>query len=201
MKYLFVIFFILQVFGTDIIYHNPNVEPSLTEKDGYIRMTIDNFQYLRNLGKPEIPFRPVVFLLPPDAKVKNISYEIIDSTVIPLTKPVYPSQKYLPFLKNVKVEFIEPDWNIYNSTNPYPDFFIRNFGEGKKGVFRLLTIGLYPIHYFPILNKIIIYDMRVKIEYELTRQIQKVNENLFNMHKKGVEKIVVNPDMINSYRR
>lgn len=106
--------------------------------------------------KPEIPFKPIVFLLPPDAVLKE----------------------------------------VYNSKEPYSGILIKNFGESKKGVFRLLTINLYPYQYLPLLNRLILYDIKVKIEYENSNKFVKINRNQFEFHKKGVEKIVINPEVI-----
>jgi len=133
--------------------------------------------------------------------LNKISYEIIDSVIMILNKPVFPAQRYIPFIKNAKFEFIEPDRMIYESTSHYPEIFIKNYGIQKKGCFRMLNMDVYPFHYIPSQNRLIYYKLRIKIEYNITNEYVKINVPQYEMHKEGVEKMVVNPEMIDSYRR
>ncbi len=187
--------------NTDFTYILKCSEPEIISENGYVKLSLTDYNYLRIPGKPEMPFKPIVFLLPPDAIFKTISFELLDSTIIDLHNLIFPAQRYIPFFKDSKVERVEPDKNVYSSNEPYPGILIKSFGESRKGVFRLLTINIYPIQYIPALNRLIIYDIKLRIEYENSDKFVKINRNQFEFHKKGVEKLVINPEMIDYYRR
>ena len=167
--------------------------PDITTKDGYAHLRMrDCFSYGAP-GMPVLPSKGARILLPYKGKLKNITVIPGNKTTLPGTYKVYPGQRPYPLSYKGKIEFTEPDPEVYGSRTAYPGKFYTYYSVQDKKGYQILILNLQPIEYIPQSGLLSYFDeLTVKLSLEQTDK-----PPLFKGCPDDIE--VDNTEVINSY--
>ncbi len=167
----------------------------------------DDLQYIEEPGHPELPFKYIHLIIPPDQKVKDIHITVKDKKIISIDNPVFPVQPDIPTSINYqKPEFSSPNVQIYNSDDPYPSETVRVVRHGYfDGNNHIVTIAVYPLQYLPKSKQLLIYsNMGMTLEMEETSRpnihVRKRQANNQLLYDNILNTMVDNPNDISSYQ-
>jgi len=120
----------------------------------YTKIIFDNFEYTKETGKPELPFRTVLIALPPTGdyaiNIASKSTETLDDIVIP------PSPKLKGYTDGFPQFSLEENSEIYKSKRLIKDNFI---SEGEVSIIkknRILKFKIFPVKFIPASKQLII---------------------------------------------
>ena len=178
-------------------------KPQFIKQDDYHRIEIDGLMSISKPGEPELPIKSVQLLLPPGEQAVRISVIYKGINDLPGEYRIYPSQKPYPISYQGKVVFTEPNPEIYNSTEPFPESLHSEIQTQYLRGYSIAIINIFPVQYIPASGKIYYFsEMEVVIETEPTTEA----ENAFNIFYRAdetttarVRSIVHNPEQIESY--
>ncbi|GHT39337.1 hypothetical protein FACS189437_02410 [Bacteroidia bacterium] len=74
----------------------------------------------QEVSKPEMPVYRVSYVLPIDAVVSGITFQVQEKQQLQEKMYVYPVQAPVPINHIGSIEFTQPDEKIYTSDAPYP---------------------------------------------------------------------------------
>jgi hypothetical protein len=125
---------------------------------GYDMVRLKDVGFLSELGKPMLPSKEVNIALPSGMTVKSIS--VIDATKeeIPGEYNILPSQPPLRIgVSDKDVDFVEPDKQIYTSSQPYPSKLVEFDHQTDLAGQGIAVIQLYPLQYVPSEKRLTLY--------------------------------------------
>ena len=109
-------------------------------------------------GKPDLSFRIVTLLIPPDHEVESVGYETDQVQKLEGSFHLYPQQLPIPCCEGVDAPaFIEPDLSTYESDSPYPAALVREMHLGEFGGNRIVTLAVFPLQYRPSKGELLFY--------------------------------------------
>ena len=122
------------------IFHNPNIYSQISysfaihkedliittitgeDKIIYNKIFIKDFRLISEQGKPNLPVKYLRLIVPSEQDVKDIKVNVESKEKISLDYQIYPAQPDIPTsIDYQKPDFIKPDYQIYQSDNPYPE--------------------------------------------------------------------------------
>ena len=151
-----------------------------------------------NIGDPILPVKFVKILIPAGKTVSNV--EVIGSAVDVkyIQNKVFPNQGEIPIGSSDKPDF-EINTQIYSSDAAYPTYASGSYHIGYCRGYEILDISLNPVQYLPTEDLIRYYP-------SLYLVIDLVDDETVNQFfrdniddKNWVEKLVYNPEVIESY--
>lgn len=174
----------------------------------YTHVSISDLQKYIVPGKPELPVKYYKFLLPPNSKVKDITFSSTGKIVKIISNKIFPGQLQEPTgITTDKLNFVPPDEKTYSSTNPYPLNIVKVSGEDYfDGYNHIITIAVYPIQYFPTSNKVELntnLSFSLNLEYFSSPIVDKPkirNEEDQKVYDNILSAIVDNPEDIPAYQ-
>jgi len=138
-------------------------EISFKRENNYDAVLIRRCFPSAEIGKPQLPIKPVNFLIPSDAKVENIT---VSSQSIELSGEynIIPAQ--IPKIIGADWQWTEPNPEIYNSATPYPERVAELVNEGYFSGRKIASILIYPLQYIPREKKLILNtEIIVTLQY------------------------------------
>ncbi|MEM2088598.1 MAG: C25 family cysteine peptidase [Thermoproteota archaeon] len=152
---------------------SPRISPYLE----YMRIELDDFYSSVDPGNPQLPFKTLDVLLPPNADINSITIQISrdESREMNITGEVAPSP---PLACNGTVEWgvgkeISDGRNllVYGRDEYYPDRIIEVSEVSKRGAYVFARIRYNPIQYNPLKGRLRIHEkVTFKVTYVLNGQ-------------------------------
>jgi hypothetical protein len=99
-------------------------------------------------GSPSLPTRLVSIEIPPGATVNNVSAQAEES-IFKAGLDIYPTQPQTPTSKDYSVEFVQPDPDVYGSSQKIPESIAVNDGTRRVRGKTYVTLRLNPVRYIP----------------------------------------------------
>ena len=187
----------------------------------YRTIAYDDFIYYGNPGEPMLPCKILIFAIPYNAKIIDVSSK--DQSIVinnfGLLQPIQKEQKtYWEDDCNDELEeqweddlFTELDSMIYNSDVFYPENFSKILFDGYiYGDIRILKLVVYPALYNPISNILkIAQDLTLTINYDIdsnetlnlaNESITRYNLEIRELESQKAKAAVLNPSNIDSYQ-
>jgi PKD repeat protein len=131
------------------------------QKQNYQSFSIKGFGYTEDVGKPMLPVRYDMFLIPEKA---NINIEIIEANYIEFTsKTIFPAFRPLTDDKNDSLVF-EMDQVFYTINQFSPEEIIQIESRGKMHELSFVRIKTLPLQYNPVTKTVRFYT---NIKYRL----------------------------------
>ncbi len=138
-----------------------------SQKDEYDFITFEKNYFTEEVGAPQLPVKILEYVIPIDMNVKDIIINSSEQVQIDGTYFVYPAQP--PYLTDGSdpPPFVEPNIEIYGSSNPYPDKLVELIADEFTMGYHIVTLCFYNIEYIPTEQKIKLYtNIDFTIEYE-----------------------------------
>jgi hypothetical protein len=158
------------------------------------------------IGKPSLPVKYLRFIIPLDKEFDAINITPSSAIDSSLNYPVFPVQSPVPLSGTAFIpDFTYPDSVVYHSANwPVAQGIYINTGYFDK-FNKIITIAIYPIVYYPILNKITIYrNIQININLKSASTVEQ-NERIWrsekniNLYQGLLKSMVQNPQDVVSY--
>ncbi len=207
-KFIFLILIIFQflslaLFGSTIEYKYYFKKPQITKQGDYHRIEMDGLMSISKPGEPELPCKSVQLLLPPGEQAVSISVFYKGKNDLPGEFRVYPRQRPYPIGYQGKVEFTEPNPEIYNSDKPFPGKLHTEIQTQYLRGHSIAILNIFPVRYIPALGEISYFsEMKVVIETEPIIEAGNSFNNFYRNDKVTngrVRNIVHNPEQIGLY--
>jgi hypothetical protein len=120
-----------------------------SQKDGYDFITFEKNYFTEEIGAPKLPVKIKKYLIPLDMKPINISVTNTEQTELENQYYIYPAQIPQPTDGSEAPPFVEPNIEIYDSSNPYPVKLVEVIADGFTMGYHLVTLRFYPVEYIP----------------------------------------------------
>ncbi len=150
------------------------------------------------IGEPELALKPIMVLIPPHARVKNVEIISVEKVSVQRSLRILPVQHPEVYSVHEPFPFVEPKEEVYAHTAEYPGVLAKITHTGTKGGYRIVTITLYPLQYIPKQGKLSLYTyIKFKVIYEEGRVIpETVWKEEYEYHKDEVKRAVINPEYV-----
>jgi len=185
-------------------FEKPKLKETRLYKEEFTKIEIEGCISLgKEIGSPNLPVKFVKLLIPYGKKVSDIqvSGELsdLDTRIFDLTRnPVAPYQQPMP-IGEPAPDFIAFNKEEYRSSDFYPSEIIDNKLIGYSHGYAIYSFGISPVKYNPAEGTIVYYPL-IDINIEL-KDNEEINpfyrDNKYD--KAWVEKIVDNPEVLDSY--
>ncbi|HID32765.1 MAG TPA: hypothetical protein EYP24_05255, partial [bacterium (Candidatus Stahlbacteria)] len=155
-----------------------------------------------DIGRPELAQKPILFVVPPDAEVKDV--EIISATKTRINGrfTILPVQYPEPFAINYQPKpFVKPDPQVYRLSAEYPGILAKVGHIGTKSGFRLVTVVIYPLQYVPARGELYLYrSIRIRLEYEEGKVAPEgIWQHKLRSETEAVKRLVINPEDVEAW--
>ncbi len=142
--------------------------------DGHC-IEMDDFGYLMDPGKPQLPLKRFNFLLPPGARATSVEVLSAQETVLPGRYAIEAFPGILPLsstpfleghIERLRTEWQENYESVYNSDEPYPGRIAWLSGTGSLRKYSYASVSYSPFSYNPVSGRLTLHDqIRVIIAY------------------------------------
>jgi hypothetical protein len=150
---------------------------SLTDgRDGQ-KISMEGFDYLKEPGRPMLPEKEVLILLPPGARTSSLDVEEVESrplpgrTVLAPTPPLLPlSASYRSFdpAKEAVAEWEKAYRAAYSDDRAYPEEVAHIVGSGTLRKYSYVRVSFRPFTYRASSGRLVHHDSaRIRVSYEL----------------------------------
>jgi hypothetical protein len=144
--------------------------------DGYDVITLQDCDILREVGRPQLPVKPLTLSLPGDVRILAVrvvhteSSELLQSF---LPAPAQPP-RILP-VPGVQLPLKPPvprDRAIYDRSEPYPAVVVEHASTGHLVGNTMVGLAIHPVQFVPDRGKLRFFrSITVSVEYEILRPI------------------------------
>lgn len=182
----------------------PGIQSLEVTNESYELITIPELNNRIVPGEPTIPYKTAKILIPSDNDVTNV--EVVPGVQKYLGKfLIAPGQAIAPIGRNSssESEFLSPNEDVYESTEPYPEAFSSIIGVQNKCGYDILYVNLYPIRYIPKTGDVY-YTSSFLVNVTTTDLVRLDEDLLFrgaSQDREIVSQMVDNPDVIATYIR
>jgi hypothetical protein len=148
---------------------------SLVEERGGQKIEMEGFEQLKQPGRPMLPEKDMLVLLPPGARFLSLEIEGLESKPVPGNFKIAPTPPLLPLampdqafepLKTEMAKWEETYRAFYATDAAYPDETVRVVGTGSLRKYSYVRIAFRPFTYHPASGRLVQhYEARVLINY------------------------------------
>jgi len=148
---------------------------SLLEVRDGVRIEMPGFDYVKHPGRPMLPERELLVLVPPGAKVVSLEVQHLTSRRLPGRIKIAPtppllrlstSPQGLESVKNEMAEWEQDYLAAYSLDRAYPEETIRIVGSGSLRKYSYVRIAFRPFTYHASSGRLVHHDeARVRITY------------------------------------
>ncbi|RLC45024.1 MAG: hypothetical protein DRH57_08720, partial [Candidatus Cloacimonadota bacterium] len=201
-----VIFLFIMLVGVNLLaltetYYFDN--PQIDKEGEYQIVTFENTAIIGNVSEPSIPYRGVKLLLPQVEEITGITINKGERITIPGSFTLKPIQRKVPFSMDKDVVFAEPNPEIYQQDNIYPEENYANVTTQYLSGYSIGFLAITPIEYNPV-KKELSYYKSITVNVQTGYSKNAADAQKFLIDKKEVrehlEKLVDNPNMIATYQ-
>jgi len=167
----------------------------ITEGD-YHRLLLDGLGHFSNEGAPELPVKTINLIIPAGNSVSTVKINSNKLIKISGFYNIYPTQSPIPTSINAKKpEWVEPDLDIYLSSEIYPKNIVQVVSEGYfDGSTRIITLLISPIQYLPVTGEIWFSE-----EITFTVNYKGCNDISLKPNKRSLKNQLLYDQILNNY--
>lgn len=163
-------------FEVQIPWQDLIVENADDENGVFTRVSIPEWEVISEPGAPGLPFLTKIFGVPFEAEITlevtpGINHVIkLPSAIKPVAIQEVdwsksPTSEGSIAIPNV-TEVVKPNYQIYGSSSVYPGSLAEVINDGVLREQRVASIAVYPVHFAPADNSLIIYEtMKVTVYF------------------------------------
>ena len=142
-------------------------EYRIINSDKRQKIEIDGFNYLLDPGKPMLPSKNILIVLPPGARVQSVDIEGIGIEKLQGNFRIMPAPNIIPLdssdQKQNCIEMLKEKWQdnykeIYSSDDAYPSKPGKLVGSGSLRKYSYVLVSVYPVRYHPESERLFRYD-------------------------------------------
>ena len=164
--------------GYDVVTIDLNAgEYKISNRDKGQIIEMEGFGYLMVPGKPMLPAKNFLIVLPPGASVISVEVKGMDASQLPGTYRIMPTPPIMPLVDPRQfpecVEKVRREWQrnnetVYSTDQAYPNEQGRLTGSGTLRKYSYTSVCFYPFSYHPQSGRLVNYDAaQIIIKYDL----------------------------------
>ncbi len=203
---MFFIWFLLQELGkikANVYFEKPKTTTVNIKSKEYLKIESEGMEFTSIPGKPLLPVKTFIFIVPPNADEINVSLMDIKVDTFSLELPILPAQKPVPFFSNWKdfITTIEPENEYYNKDQFIPVERINGLKIGNKGGFKIVYFQVYPYRYNPVSSRLeVMSEAEIVINYKEGKNVSfSPSKKQLDVHKVLLEELVYNKEDIERF--
>jgi len=128
----------------------------ISNNEPYAYFSSNPYEFVETPGLPCLPVRYDQFILPYGMRIDSIIISVSDQDTIKLSTLLFPKQHAIAScLGCQKPAFKNIDSSVYFSNDPFPVALAETQNYGYWHTSNIATVGFYPYHYYPSINKLI----------------------------------------------
>jgi hypothetical protein len=180
--------------STDIQHTSRQV--TIETGEVYSRLSMEGTRASKMPGAPALPVEYLRFVIPSDARVADLVVSI-EELELQGSYRVAPAQPEVPV--GEVLQRVGEDPSIYASDEPYPAVRVEYLGDGFLGGYRIASVAVYPLQYFPRSGRLVLAT-GISVELELesdaddSRPRLRMTTNSDELYRKVVAGMVENPE-------
>ncbi len=142
-------------------------EFDLMQTPGGDRIEMDGFGLLMNPGKPLLPMKRFLFLLPLGARATSVTVISTQETVLPGHYDIEPFAGILPIpgspffeeqMERLRIEWQQNHESVYFNDEPYPDELAWLAGTGTLRKYSYASVSYSPFSFNPVSGGLVLHD-------------------------------------------
>ncbi|MBI4722540.1 MAG: T9SS type A sorting domain-containing protein [Candidatus Stahlbacteria bacterium] len=164
-------------------------------------IAIKGCDFMNSVGNPRLPVSYISVVIPSDAELTALKVISAKSEKLSGEYYISPAQKPHPISFKPGIDWVEPNYSIYNSASVFPENIISDPKVGILGSYRIVSFAVYPIQYIPLNREVIFYsEVKVEISYERGKySLPKTTERKAEIFGNMVKDMVINPEQVEHY--
>ncbi|MCD4706796.1 MAG: T9SS type A sorting domain-containing protein [Candidatus Sabulitectum sp.] len=183
-----------------------SVDTLYVDKTEYHLISVEGFSLpadgVHSAGLPAIPRTASTFLLPPNTRIDSIEILTTSWDLLPGKYYLYPTQPGLL----AETTFTPPDFNIYNSDNPFPLQPVHVSRQGSAMGYSVVSLAGTPVRYIPSDSTVFILTsitLDIRTGLSESEQIIPNRETLWSasLREQGILSMVANPQDVSCYQQ
>ncbi len=191
-------------------FPNGSIDITRTSRDGrsFELVTISrpdqdgNMVLLEDLARPRLPGWSFTLVIPQGMRIASVEAEVRNAQSLPGRHSLFPNQPPVPVFESRLPDFVPPDEEVYSSDAAYPGIRAEHGPVGVKSGFRLATVTLYPLQYFPASGRLELataVDITVHYEPDSEARTEFLTASQSHVFLSAVRPLVINPTQVARY--
>ncbi len=143
-----------------------------SDSDGYDLITLPSCDVLRDVGRPQLPVRPLTLALPGDVRIISVSVVHTESSdllgsfmpvaaqpprILPIPGIDLPARRQAP-----------RDPTVYGRSEPYPTLVVEHVSTGHMVGNTMIGLAVHPLQFIPDRSKLRFFrSITISVEYEI----------------------------------
>ncbi len=172
--------------------------------NGYDFVSMPNTLFMMSPGYPSLPRKTLIFAIPAGSRIEAVEASVSDSTTVPGTFSIYPTQPQIPISEEDSTAFTPPDSIVYSLITPWPSTAASGSELGAMDLTELARIDVYPVSWNPgtgalVLRETIDVDIIVEADtFPAPSSVLMTNTD-WARKLELLRSVVMNPDSVESY--
>jgi len=129
-------------------------EPQVEEAADYVRVHMEGTRPVGAPGEPLLPAKGVALLLPPGESIAGVRVIAGERVVLEGSYLIQPADREYPLSSSGPFLPVEPDADLYASTDPFPVELFEGQGTHFLCGHSIGTVVIYPVSYTPATGQI-----------------------------------------------
>lgn len=164
-----------------------NVEEKVEENEIFSLLTLPDYGYINEVGKPQLPVIRAFLTVPSnDVEIEVLS---VESSIL-YNYNIFPFQE--PTTDYTETDF-SIDNNFYSNDKFYPENIVDVISPGNLRDYRIVQIQINPIHFNPVSKEIKIYqNIKFKLDFGTPNIKPKADYPIPSNYKEIYKKTILN---------
>ncbi|MCL2312577.1 MAG: hypothetical protein FWC41_08875 [Firmicutes bacterium] len=133
------------------------------QNEGYDEIAVSECAFTNEIGYPQLPVKIMSFVLPYNSTVTNIQINSVTEQKLSGNYYIFPVQPTRWLDGSEPPPFVEPNPEIYNSNNSYPNKVVEIINDGYTHGYHVVTVAIHPVVYHPAEREIYLRDISFTI--------------------------------------
>ncbi|MEI6808351.1 MAG: C25 family cysteine peptidase [bacterium] len=168
--------------------------------NGYTQVSVAGCVSSIIAGRPQLPFRTVRLLLPPEAGANSITVSaLVETVILEVPQPLEYGHNPVPAGNRIAVHEVKPDPAVYQSTNAFPALSAELASVQRLDGYNIAIVRVFPLRYEPVPGRLIFTPaLRVDIALSYIRHSAEIALTA-RQDQRQVSAIVDNPETLKAY--
>jgi hypothetical protein len=141
----------------------------ISQLEQYHKVRLSGCELSHEVGRPQLPIRSILLVIPPSAAVEKVEVVSLESEVLDGDYLIFPAQppQILPMVgvQDGPIEFTGPEPSVYESDRAYPPQLAGESRTGNYLGYRVVGLTLHPVQYVPSEGRLVLHKrMAVRVE-------------------------------------
>jgi len=167
-------------------------------RQGYDLVRLDGAQSIGRPGEPTLPVRQLHIAIPAGHEAVSVTVRPVESQELPGLYHILPGQPPRPLDDSPRSPFVEPNEEVYASSELYPAKLGRLVRQTDLAGQQMAVVTVYPLQYVPATGQLILHrEMEIAVEtrpgHVSRERYARFTEKQRQLYGHMIRQMVVNP--------